>query len=200
VLADVQTANNLAFANINLEAQTAIDGTTGLPGDVQQEYTETVLDPLAVVEVIFGDEDDPQGTNYDGRADATSQFGIESAVLTVTKTAEVIDDPFNTVGPFLAVPGATVEYTIVIENTGPSAAADVEITDALPADTTFVVDAYGGSNVLITNGAAPNCVADGSAADGCELAGGNLIVGAAAIGSIAALSGTVTVQFQVLID
>ncbi|HEY3553904.1 MAG TPA: IPTL-CTERM sorting domain-containing protein, partial [Casimicrobiaceae bacterium] len=35
------------------------------------------------------------------------------------------------------VPGGSIIYTIVVANAGPSAAANVALSDALPADTTF---------------------------------------------------------------
>jgi uncharacterized repeat protein (TIGR01451 family) len=48
-------------------------------------------------------------------------------------------------GPTGAVAGQTVTYAIVVKNTGPSAAANVTITDTLPADT-FFVSASGAPN------------------------------------------------------
>jgi uncharacterized repeat protein (TIGR01451 family) len=51
----------------------------------------------------------------------------EPANLTVSKT-----------GPATATPGAPIAYTITVTNAGPNDAVDVELTDTLPAGTTFV--------------------------------------------------------------
>lgn len=69
-----------------------------------------------------------------------------SATKTVTVISENLDGTFNcasgspVVGAEAAVPGACVEYTITVTNspTASAPAVDVEITDALPTNLTFV--------------------------------------------------------------
>ena len=79
----------------------------------------------------------------------------------------------------------------------------VDGQEVVPANTTFQTGLYaGGSDVAITGGGAPTCVAETPAdtnADGCFRNAGTLTVGGAALGSIAA-SGSVTVRFQVRIN
>jgi uncharacterized repeat protein (TIGR01451 family) len=70
-----------------------------------------------------GTPDPDLGNN---RASATTE--ATSADLSVTKTAA--PDPVNV--------GDTLTYTLTVRNAGPSAAADVRLTDALDATTTFV--------------------------------------------------------------
>jgi uncharacterized repeat protein (TIGR01451 family) len=70
-----------------------------------------------------GTPDPDLGNN---RASATTE--ATSADLSVTKTAA--PDPVNV--------GDTLTYTLTVRNAGPSAAADVGLTDALDATTTFV--------------------------------------------------------------
>lgn len=79
-----------------------------------------------------------------------------------TKTSTVISDPINnTGGPGVspkAIPGAVVEYTITVKNTGSVSAENVIIKDAIPTDTTFVSGSIqwnengGGANTLTDNG------------------------------------------------
>jgi uncharacterized repeat protein (TIGR01451 family) len=67
---------------------------------------------------------DPVGSN---NASTTSTSITNSADLTIVKT-----------GPTVAGPGLNVTYTIVLTNNGPSDAQAVSVTDAIPANTTFV--------------------------------------------------------------
>ncbi|AHK17702.1 DUF11 domain-containing protein [Thalassolituus oleivorans] len=58
----------------------------------------------------------------------------------LTKTSVVISDPINGTTNPKAIPGAVVEYTIRIVNTGNASATNVIVTDTLPTDTTYVAD------------------------------------------------------------
>jgi uncharacterized repeat protein (TIGR01451 family) len=183
------------FANARLTAQAAVPGTNG--GTLETQ-SGGVNDPT-LVEVVFAD--DP--VNADATESDVDQFAIQSAALTVTKTQTVLDDGFGSASP-RAIPGAFVEYTITIANSSTTTAANaIAITDPIPANTAFQQGLYAGaSDVAITGGAAATCVAETPAdtnADGCFRNAGNLVVGGAALGNIAA-SGSVTVRFQVRID
>ena len=86
---------------------------------------------------------------------------------------------------------------ITIDNsTGAAAAEGVELSDPIPANTTFV-----GTNVDLTGLSATSCTADAADAngDGCSLDAGTLTLDASVIGDIAA-GDTVTVAFQVTIN
>jgi uncharacterized repeat protein (TIGR01451 family) len=185
------TLQNLDVANVRLQAQTAVPGTNGATLEAE---SGGVNDPN-LVEILFAD------TDRDATESAVDQFVIQSAALTISKTQTVLDDGFSTTNP-RAIPGATVEYLITIENTSATTAADaVSVSDAVPADTTLVEDQYAGEDVGITGGAAATCTADANDGDtdGCGIAAGTLTVGSSVIGSVAA-GGTVTVQFQVTIN
>ena len=189
------TLVNANFANVSLTARVAVPGTSGATLATQ---TPGANNP-AVVEIVFAD--DPTGA--DATESAVDQFAIQSAVLTVTKAQNVISDGFSSTNP-RAIPDAIVEYTIMIANGSTTTAANgLAITDPIPANTTFVTNAYPPGDVGITGGAAATCVAETPAdtnADGCSRdAGGNLVVGGAALGTIAA-GATVSVQFRVQID
>ena len=66
----------------------------------------------------------------------------------------------------------------------------IAISDPIPANTTFQTGLYAGSSdVAITGGVGATCVAETPAdanADGCFRNAGDLVVGGAALGNIAA--------------
>lgn len=73
------------------------------------------------------------------------------AVLTIAKASTIISDPVNgTTNPKL-IPGAIVEYAIVVTNagTGPVDSSSIVILDVMPAQMAFAV----GTPVTFTNGA-----------------------------------------------
>jgi uncharacterized repeat protein (TIGR01451 family) len=186
------TLLNGNFVNVRLQAQTAEpdDGAATLTVE-----SAGVNDPTTI-EIVFADTDGEDGLESDA-----DQFAIQSAALTVTKAQEVLDDGFGSPSP-RAIPGATVEYSITIENDSLTTAADdVSISDAVPANTTLVAAQYSGEDIGITGGLAASCTADANDGDGdgCGVAAGSLTVGSAVIGDIG-IGATVTVQFQVLIN
>ena len=188
------TLVNANFANANLQAQTAVINTNGA---TLVAASAGINDPTTV-EIVFAD------AGNDATQAATDQFAIQSAALTVTKAQTVLDDGFGSASP-RAIPNAVVEYTITVANSSTTTAADgLAISDPIPATTTFQTGLYvGPSDVAITGGAATTCIAETPAdtnADGCfRNGGGDLVVGGAALGSIAA-GATATVRFRVRIN
>ncbi len=79
---------------------------------------------------------DPDLTNNNGSdpASRVSTLVVDQANLAVTKT-----------GPATVLAGATYSYTVTASNAGPSAAANVVVTDTLPATVTFVSATLGGT-------------------------------------------------------
>ncbi len=78
---------------------------------------------------------DANSTNNDGSTPASrvTTTIASDANLRVTKT-----------GPGSAMPGDTIEYTVVVANAGPSSAANVALVDSLPAGLTFIAASGGG--------------------------------------------------------
>jgi len=179
-------ATNNQDAPVRLTA-TAID-----PGTSVAWVNDASADNPAVVQIVVA-----SAAKF-----VDDTFHIQTATLGVTKSSAVITD--NLVPPSpnpKAIPGATVEYTISIANTGSQAATLQTLSDALPAATTFRADDYPGAmDVSIQIGANPvaYCTSDADA-DGCVLTGTTLTVGAPAITSVAAGS-TVVVKFRVTIN
>ena len=119
VLADVPlTATNNQFANVQLAARAAVAGTSGATLVMQS----AAADNPAVVDVVFADVG---ATARDGIHEASDQYAIASATLSVAKTSTVISDPFNITTNPKAIPGAVVQYAITVTNTGASAATGV---------------------------------------------------------------------------
>lgn len=84
-------------------------------------------------------------------------FQVEQAIPTVDKTSTVISDPINNTTNPKRVPGAVVEYGIVLSNTGRGSpdTNKVIITDVVPTNTIMCVSTTctGGLNpVRFTNG------------------------------------------------
>ena len=59
---------------------------------------------------------------------------VQTAALTITKTSRVVMDPFNGTTDPKAIPGATIEYTVRIDNAGPATATSVTVTDDLSTE------------------------------------------------------------------
>ncbi len=90
----------------------------------------------------------------------TAPVTVQTALpaLTMLKTVQVINDPYTGLA---AVPGATMQYAIIVTNTGPGSpdADSVVIADPVPANTSLVVrdiGAPGSGPVLFVDGATPS--------------------------------------------
>ncbi len=96
-----------------------------------------------------------------------------SANITVTKSSVVLSDPVNGTLDPKRIPGAVVEYTIIVANTAGAQATDVTLTDDLSGETAtvgFVADAYAaGKGIQLTapnvNGGAPLALTNAADAD-----------------------------------
>jgi uncharacterized repeat protein (TIGR01451 family) len=200
VLADVPlTATNNQFANVQLAARAAVAGTSGATLVAQSAG----VDNPAVVDVVFADVG---VVSRDGIHEASDQYAIASATLSVLKTSSVVNDPFNGATNPKAIPGATVQYAITVTNTGAAAATGVAVNDPLPANTTFVQGAYAGTtDVEVQVGATTTrCVAESTTdtnSDGCfRNASGQLVVQTPMAVATVNAAANVIVRFRVTIQ
>ncbi len=109
------------------------DGTADAAAKAISAYTDSGLDNVELEIVADTDNADDiialAFPKFDPDADpATSGF---------TKTATVVWDPINLAVSPIAIPGATVKYTITLTNRGSSLADNVVVTDGAPANTVF---------------------------------------------------------------
>lgn len=177
VFADIPlTATNGQLANLRLTARAAVPGSNG----ANLEVPTAGPDNPNVIDVVFAD------TARDGTEAAANQYAIQSAALTLNKTATVISDEFGSPNP-KAIPGSVVRYTITVTNNSTTTAASaVTVTDNIPANTTFV------ANSITLN---TNPVADGTGFQNGPPA--RVVVDA---GAVAPNGTTATVTFQVRIN
>lgn len=185
VLANIPVAaTNGQYANVRLTARAAVPGSNGATLETQMSGA----DNPAAVDIVFAD------AGRDAMESAADQYAIVSAALTVTKTAGVVSDPFNLNGADRkAIPGAVVQYTIIVTNgSTTTAATGVELSDQIPTNTTYVP-----GSLTLNAAALTDSGADADAGRFENAPTPRVVVGAAAI---AANGGTATVTFQVTIN
>ncbi len=193
VVADVPIgAVNGEFANVSMTATTAEAGTSGAT-----IVTETTGGNTAGVDVVFAD------AGNDGLELAEDGFAISSAALTVTKAESIVSDPINGTTDPLYIPGAVVEYTITIVNTGGANAEQVSVTDVIDGDLALTLGAYGGGADIEYDlaGATTGCTANNADADPCGLTGSTLEADVnATLGTNTGVDDTLVVRFRVTIN
>ena len=140
VLGDIPlTAADTEVANYDLVVQTAAAGGAGALGAVIAADDGGIADNPNAVEVVFADAAGSADAALDGRFSVVDQFLVVSAALTVAKTSAVNSDPINLGVNPKAIPGATMDYSLVVSNTGSAGADNVVVEDAVPANTAFVL-------------------------------------------------------------
>lgn len=140
----------------------------------------------------------------DGVEVAVDGFLVEAADLSAAKIYTIIDGDLGSNSP---IPGARLQYEIVVSNAaGASDATNIVVSDLVDSDLTFLTGVTGSAftDIQVDDGSgAVDCTADdpGVDTDGCSLdAGGNLVVGDAALRPITiSAGGSYTVRFQVRI-
>lgn len=130
-------ATNGQQAVVTLTATTTTNGTT-------TAVAPTVGADTAGVDIVFADPanaiTDPLAANTarDAIGIAQDAYRVTSSVVTVTKTVTVLCDPLNGITLPKNIPGAIVQYSIIVSNaagTGASATLTT-ITDTLAATVT----------------------------------------------------------------
>jgi len=192
---------NDAIAGVRLDATAAEPNTVG-EGTALVDTTDGDLQ----IDNVFAED----ATGGDGIQFAEDGWRVQSADLVVTKAYAVIANDFGSGQP---IPGATVEYTITLDNsTGTQDAEDVVIDDILAelgGAVTLSLNVpgavYNGSDIAVYNNGvqAPCDVETNGDGDGCDLDGGTstLTVGAADLvgGLTVAATEILTIRYQVVI-
>lgn len=181
-------------AGVTLTAQARASGGVGSQGAV---ITETAGANTAGVDTVFADSAGPVAGDAarDGKASDDDDYTVSAPTLTVTKQSRIVSDPINgSTNPKL-IPGAIVEYCIVVANAaGGAAATSVAISDPLPAQTTFVAASSFLNGTYTGSAPTGTCNLDGTA--GGSVAAGTL---SGTLGTVAAGT-TRTLYFQVTIN
>lgn len=166
----------------NVAIGDAGSGGTSADGNV----VVTFLTPVDTVIIVHGNHitapPDP-----DGQAASIYDFNFcnPETTLSVTKISSLISDPINDETDPYSIPGAVIEYCILISNPGSATATSVTATDALPANITYTAG---------TMNSGPNCASattaeddDATGADesdpfGASISGSTILATAAALG------------------
>lgn len=148
------------------DATTAANGVyTATPGVLASDAAQTntgVADVTTFIDTVFADPLTGVSAARNGADSARDQFTVRTAVIAMTKSSTVVSDPFNLLVNPKAIPGATIEYCLDVNNTGAGVAGTIVLTDAIPANTSYVV----GSLKTAATGAGAACtVGSGLAED-----------------------------------
>jgi uncharacterized repeat protein (TIGR01451 family) len=189
-------AANGDAANVNLAAVTHDAGSGAASATAETAGVDT-----AGVDVVFGD------TGRDGTEDDDDSYLVSAADLNIQKSSVVISDPFNLLVNPKVIPGALMEYSVTVTNTGTVAADNVRITDVLDGNVTLALGEYNGgaADVRIESGTGPTitfCTADNGDldADGCGLTGATLEVDTGLTVGIVAADNPAVIRFRVTIN
>lgn len=123
-----------------------VDGATIEANAANSSINGGACTAAVVLGDVAGTDDRVPGASPDGSHSARSAYHVVLNSLTITKTSAPYWDPINLfVGP-KAIPGAIMEYTVVINNPGGNAATALTITDTLNAALAAVTGAWSSTN------------------------------------------------------
>ncbi len=153
---------NGSVAGVTLTGTAQVGGTAGSAGAVIANFTGA---NTAAVENVLADDALNGNTAGDGKSFARDDYTVQTAVLAISKQSRLVSDPINGTTNPKAIPGAVIEYCIVVTNSGTAPATSVNITDGLDL-TKLTYDAtYGIFQSGTYTGTAPTgtCNLDGTA-------------------------------------
>ena len=161
------------LSNHTLTATAYFNGTAATLGGAAGNCDESIATDIDAA----GDNNDGCNTmdwlltdaGSDGDEADSDNFLVSTASLTITKTSALLSDPINGITNPIAIPGATISFTIQVDNgAGGAIATEITITDAMPANMTYTSD---GITVINSNGAAGGTFALSNAQGGCPEVG-----------------------------
>jgi uncharacterized repeat protein (TIGR01451 family) len=161
-------------AAVTLTGQARLGGAAG-----QGAIATATAGPNTVgVDTVLADTAyDALNTASDGFGVAKDDYTVSTATLAVAKTIRVIEDPINTIASGNAanakmIPGATIEYCVIVSNSGAAPTTAVSVSDPVPA--TLSIDAAS----LRINGTATAGVCNANGVAGGSVAGQTVSSGA----------------------
>lgn len=203
VLADIPVglANNGTLGLI-LTAHAAAGGNAGALGS--DLVATPGADSPSVMDIVFGDAAGQSDASRDGAYSDSDTYHVSSAAMNISKVARVISDPVNGTSNPRSVPGAVVEYCIIMANSGSVSATSLTVTDTAPAHMTFISGSIR-SQGTVTSGVcnADGALEDDDASDGGESDGatGSFAGGVVSVAIAAVAAGeTRTALFRTTID
>lgn len=173
-------------------------GSGGTSGD--GNVVVTFLAPVDTITIIYGNHTTAPAVP-DGQAIAIHDinFCAPQTTLSVTKISSVISDPVNGTTDPKSIPGATIQYCILISNAGSATATSISATDTIPANLTYTAASMqSGANCGSASTAEDddNTGADENDPFGASISGSILTATAASLGPAEGYALT----FQVTVD
>lgn len=118
---------------------TATTGYAGTGGTALAQTAAGTANGKNTMETVFADAQAETQTGdglKDGKHAARSEYRVDTATLAVAKYSRVVSDPFSGAASPRAIPGAVVEYCIVVQNTSTTVnASAVSVSDTVDATT-----------------------------------------------------------------
>lgn len=130
------TQGQIATVILTATAASGVTATTGYAGTGGTAISEFTAPSNAktTLETAFADaaaETQTGDTARNGRHAARSDYRVDTATLTLNKVSRLVADPVNNPGN-KHIPGAIVEYCIVVQNTSTTvAASSVSVSDTI---------------------------------------------------------------------
>lgn len=117
-------------------------GTAGTGGTAISQTPVGTANGKNTMETVFADAQAEAQTgdgNRDGRHAARSDYRVAAPSLSIGKYSRVVSDPFSGAASPRAIPGAVIEYCIVVSNAAGAATADaVTVSDVVPTEVTYL--------------------------------------------------------------
>ena len=129
-----------------------------------------------------------------GQHSDTETLNVATAALTVRKTSVVISDPVNGTTNPKAIPGAVIEYCVIVANGGGTSADTLSITDPIPANTVYSVGTLFNA-VTVTGGVAGQVTGTCDSGTGAGQSDATDGDNGSAVGTGAPGAGTVTLSY-----
>lgn len=160
----------------------------------------TFLSPVDTVTIVYGNHTTAPA-DPDGQAASIHDilFCNPETTLSVTKISSVISDPVNDETDPYRIPGAVIEYCILVSNPGSATATTITATDAIPANMTYTAGSMmSGANCASATTAEDDDAAGGDESDpfGASISGTTISATAATLGP----ADTFALKFRTTVD
>ena len=135
-------------------------GTTGTQGAVLTQSGTGVAWTPGTMQTVFADAAGNGGdSNYDGKYTALADYSVSAPVLSINKNSVVISDPVEGSTNPKAIPGAVLQYCVVVSNAASAgtSATNISVGDVLPATVTYKPNSVVLNAVVTGSGATATC-------------------------------------------
>lgn len=159
--ATVTIKNPFGTTVVSAAAMHEVASSGGATKTFEYQYTVPTSGPAGIWTTIVTAQEGTEGVISD---DGTGVFNLGLPSLLVLKAAQTFSDPINSTSNPKAIPGAYMDYTILVTNTGYGTidSGTTVITDPIPANTELFVGDIDGAGPA----SGPILFTDGSTASG----------------------------------